>query len=110
MTRKDLKLLVQNHLDELEYTHPFINSDKFLENSFAKFACKKILEEIDIAETLPFDLTPIEILEAFRDKMDRYASMNQKNSISFSIMSDTAQYLIERFWVQTWKHSKRNHF
>lgn len=110
MTRKDLKILVRNYLDELEYTHPLVNSDKFLNNSFAKFACKKILKEIDIAETLPFDLTPIEILEAFRDKMSRYAFMNSKNSIKFSIMSETAEYLIEQFWVQTWKHNKRNHF
>lgn len=107
MTNKDLKRIVQNYLDELEYTHPFVNSDKFVDNSYAKWACKEILTEIEKVTDLPFNLTPMEILNAFSEKMKRYAYMNSKNSLIFVIASETAEYLIEQCWLEVWRNERR---
>ena len=103
MTKERLKKIVQNYRDRLEYTHPLVNSEKFLVNSYSKTACENIMREIDKSEDLPFDLTPIEILDAFCEKMKNYACMNSKNSFGFLIASDVAEYLIEEFWRQEQK-------
>ena len=102
-----LKAITQNYLDELKYTHPFVNSDKFVDNSYAKWACGEILREIDKVDDLPFNLTPIELLNAFSNKMDRYAFINSKNALGFTIAKETAEYLIEECWISEWKKSGR---
>lgn len=99
MTIKKLRSIVQEYKDELSYKHPFVTSDRFVDNSYAKWACGEILKSIDRAEDLPFKLTPFEILEQFCDKMKRYAYMNAKNSIGFSIAAETAEYLMEQYWL-----------
>ena len=96
MTIKDLRVIVADYLEELSYNHPFVTSDKFEDNSYAKWACKELLHEIDKAERAPFDLVPQQILEQFREKMNRYAYMNSKASLGFVIASETAEYLIEQ--------------
>ena len=107
MTMKALKEIVQSYLDELEYTRPFVNSDKFTDNSYSKWACKEILREIEKTKDLPFSLEPIELLNSFSEKMKRYAYMNQKNSLLFVIASETAEYLVEQCWISTWKANGR---
>lgn len=107
MTMNQLKAIVQNYHDELEYTHPFVNSDQFLNNSYSKWACDEILSEIDRSKELPFDLEPFELLNSFCEKMKRFAYMNSKNSIMFVIASETAEYLIEQCWISTWKRDGR---
>lgn len=98
MTNRDLKKLVQNHLDILEYKRPFVNSEKFVENSHEKWACKELLRFIEESERLPFSLTPIEILDQFTEKMKTYAFMNSKNSLIFSVAQETGEYFIEESW------------
>ena len=107
VTMKKAGKIVRDYLDELSYMHPFVTSDKFIDNSYSKWACKEILKEIKKSEDLPFSLTPIELLDSFSQKMKRYAYMNQKNSLIFTIASETAEYLIEQCWVSEWKHNKR---
>ena len=107
MSFKELKKSVQAYLDELKYTHPFVTSDKFIDNSYKKWACTEILREIDKVDSLPFRLTPIEFMESFSQKMKRYAYMNSKNSLIFVIASETAEYFIEQCWLSEWKHNGR---
>lgn len=107
VTIDGLRDITQNYLDELKYTHPFVNSDKFIDNSYAKWACTEILKEIDKANDLPFHLTPIELLEAFSNKMQSYAFMNSKNSLGFTIAKETAEYLIEECWVSEWRKTRQ---
>lgn len=107
VTIKDLRDITQEYLDKLEYTHPFVNSDKFVDNSYAKWACKEILNVIDKSNDLPFKLTPIELLDAFSNKMQTYALMNSKNALCFTIGQETAEYLIEECWLSEWRKSGR---
>ena len=98
MTMKDLTRMIRNYLEELEYKHPFVNSDRFFENSNRKWACKELLRFIKESEGLPFSLTPQEVLEQFIDKMKTYACMNSQNSIGFVIAAETGEYLLEQSW------------
>lgn len=107
MSIPQLKKLVREYQDELSFIHPFVTSDKFTDNSYAKWACGEILKEIDKTAELPFRLTAIELLDQFSEKMKRYAYMNSKNSLLFVIASETAEYLIEQCWVSEWKHERR---
>ena len=102
-----LKKVVQVYRDQLEYTHPFVTSDKFFTNSYSKWACDEILREIDSIKDLPFELTSIEFLDQFVEKMKRYAYQNQKNSMIFVIAQETAEYFIEQCWIKEWKHEGR---
>lgn len=102
-----LKKIVQNYYDELSFKHPFVNSDKFFQNSYSKWACKEILKDIDAVEAMPFDLTPIEILDQFSEKMKSYAYKNSKNSLIFVIASETAEYLIEQCWISEWRKTRK---
>lgn len=105
MSRKILREIVQDYLDKLEYTHPLINSEKFVINSYSKTACENLLREIDIAETLPFDLTPFEILDSFCEKMKNFASLNAKNALLFRVAEDVTDYIIEECWRRKWKNN-----
>ena len=107
MTMSKLKKLVELYYDELSFMHPFVTSDKFIDNSYKKWACKEILKEIEFSKELPFSLTPFQLLEQFSDKMKRYACMNVKNSLIFTIASETAEYMIEECWLADWKENKR---
>ena len=98
MTSRDLTRIVRNHLDKLEYIHPFVNSDKFIQNSFSKWACKELLRYIKESEQVPFHLTPFEILDGFIDKMRSYAGMNTTNAEPFLIAADTGSYLFEELY------------
>ena len=91
--------MVRTYYDELEYRHPLINTNKFLENSYAKWACTEIIREIDNSEELPFHMTSFELLNYFSEKMKTYASMNAKNSFGFLVAADTAEYFIEQTYL-----------
>lgn len=107
ITWTDLKKNVEEYLFELEWQHPFVTSDKFVNNSYSKWACKEILKEIKTVDDLPFKITPIQLLEEFSSKMKQYAYMNSKNSLIFSAAAETAEYLIEQCWVGEWKSNRR---
>ena len=108
VTMEKLKNLASTYHEELSYTHPFVNSDKFVDNSYKKWACQEILKEIEFSKQLPFNLTPIQLLDQFSEKMKKYACMNTKNSLIFTIASETAEYLIEECWLSDWKeHGRR---
>ena len=107
ITTDELKTIVQNYKDKLEYTHPFVNSDKFTDNSCGKWACREILKFIDRTSDLPFHLTPIELLDAFANKMQNYAFMNSKNALGFTIAQETAEHLIDECWIKDMRKSGR---
>ena len=106
ITTDELKTIVQNYKDKLEYTHPFVNSDKFTDNSCGKWACREILKFIDRTSDLPFHLTPIELLDAFANKMQNYAFMNSKNAYLFTIAQETAESLVEECWLAEWRKTR----
>lgn len=98
MTNRDLTKIVKNYQDKLEYTHPLINSDKFVHNSHSKWACKELLRFIKESEQVPFHLTPFEILDGFIEKMRSYAGLNSRNAEAFLIASDVGSYILEEIW------------
>ena len=98
MTKEDLKRIVQDYYERLQFNRPLVKSEKFAINSYSKWACKEILRFIDQTDELPFNLTPIEILEYFSEKMKQFACMNERNSKGFIIAADTAEYLVEESW------------
>lgn len=107
ITMEKLKKITSNYLDELTYMHPFVTSDKFADNSYSKWACKEILKEIEFSKKLPFDLTPLSLLEQFIDKMKRYSCVHSENGLPFTIAAETAEYLIEQCWLNEWRKNGR---
>lgn len=95
--------MVRSYLDELEFNHPLVNSEKFIRVSHSRWACKELLRFIKETNNLPFELTSIEILNQFSDKMKSYAYLNSKNSIPFAIAAETSEYLLEECWKEYWK-------
>ena len=100
MNKEELRRIIQTYLDKLEYTYPPIQSDRFLQNSYAKWACRELLREIRESYSCPFELGPLDILNSFSEKMKQYACMNAKNSLGFVIASETAEYLIEEYYFK----------
>lgn len=107
MTLNDLEEMVQTYLDKCEYTKPLVNSDRFVDNSYAKWACKELLREIKKAKTLPFDLDLLEFLTNFSDKLKRYAAMNQNGSLGFTLAAETVEYLIEECIFKKWQWKRK---
>ena len=98
MNKEELRRMIQTYLDKLEYTHPPIQSDRFFQNSYAKWACRELLKEIQSSYTCPFELCALEILNMFADKMKQFACRNSKNSMGFVIAAETAEYFIEEYY------------
>lgn len=111
MTLDDAIEMTQLYLDKLEYFHPVVNSQKFLDNSYSKVACRKIIRELIEAKDTPFTITPIEVFQNFSDKMKRYACEMKNKELSFTFIqaAETAEYLIEECWLDNykWKSWKR---
>lgn len=97
-TWKYLEKIVSDYLSKLELTHPLSSSDKFVDNSFAKWACKVILNDVRNIDDIPFNMTPIEYMERFIEKMKRYSCMgSSKYSIGFVIAAETGEYILDEF-------------
>lgn len=94
--------IVQTYLDKLEWQHPCIRSRAFLENSWSKWACKELLRDIYNMKELPFEITPLELLEQFRERMSSYACEhpNKEHAMAFVVAEETADYFIEEYWRQ----------
>lgn len=58
---------------------------------YSKIAAIKLLQLIKTNKSL----SPMTITENFRDKMNRYACVNDFNSTMFSIQADTAEYILD---------------
>lgn len=108
MSIKDLERIVKMYYEKLSFMHPLIGSDKFVTNSNHKWACKEILREIGMIDSLPFHLEAWEILQNFSEKMKLYAGKNERNSKLFLDACDTAEYLIEEGWRFDSNKSKWN--
>jgi hypothetical protein len=104
---EELKKEVETYREELGFMHPFVTSDKFVDNSYQKWACSEILKEIEFSKKLPFTLTPLQLLEQFAEKMKRYSCMNLKNSLIFTIAAETAEYMTEQCWISDWRKNGR---
>lgn len=62
---------------------------------YSKIAAVKLLQSIKTNKSL----SPLTIVENFRDKMNRYACMNDFNSTMFSIQADAAEYILDEIVV-----------
>ena len=100
--------MTQTYLDKLEWMHPVVNSQKFLDNSYAKVACRKIIQELIESKDVPFNVTPLEVLQNFSDKMKHYACDMKNKELSFAFVqaAETAEYLIEEVWLNNWGWKK----
>lgn len=94
----ELEKVVNDYYDKLTYSHPLINSEKFFTNANRKWACQEILREIGRVDKLPFDLTPTELLNNFLEKMQFYASKNEKNAEMFLEAASVAHGFLENVW------------
>lgn len=103
------KSMVSDYMRRLEYLHPVIRSDKFLDNSYSKIACREILKELEASRDLPFIMTPMDVFEAFSNKMKRMACdhPNKEHSFLFIQCAETAEFFIEQCWLDNWNWKKR---
>lgn len=103
------KTMVENYLSRLDYIHPVIRSDKFLDNSYAKIACREILKELDRSRDLPFHITPLDVFESFSNKMKRMACdhPNKEHSFLFVQCAETAEFFVEQYFLDNWNWKKQ---
>lgn len=67
------------------------NKTMFMQESYSRWAAIEMLMELRRHPDEP----PLCVMEAFRDKMDRYSCMNPKTSYMFSIAKDISEVLID---------------
>ncbi len=71
MSFEELQKAVYLYLDELESTSPpFTCTMWFREVSYAKSACREILDEIELSQGLPFIVTAEDILKSVKRRYD----------------------------------------
>lgn len=70
---------------------------------YSKIAAIKILYSVKTDKSL----SPMTIVENFRDKMNRYACMNDFNSTMFSIQADAAEYILDEIVVYKERRKSR---
>ena len=101
ITMDQLRDTVTERLTLLQAQAPpnffFSNRDLHLWSA-NKWACKELLREIDEAEAVPFIITPLEILEGFKRKMDDLActfGTHSKREKIYTEASDLATWIME---------------
>ena len=88
--------IIRLYIRDLEQYAPFQWQDKHLAQTYySKIAAMKLIKEIRSNELL----SPMTIVENFRDKMNHYACMNDFNSTMFSIQADVAEYILDEIVV-----------
>lgn len=85
-------LIIRKYLFELErHNTCYWNSAEFMQTCYSKIAANKLLELIESDNRL----SPVTIIENFRDKMNRYSIANEFNSLMFSIQHDASTYILD---------------
>lgn len=92
--------IVETYLSALKLKHPPIRSNKFSEVAYSKAACEEILGLLKSSGDLPFEITVLDILEQYVDRMKHFAAEHQdKNHIDcFMQAAFLGEYFIEQYW------------
>lgn len=92
--------IVEAYRDKLDYSNPPIRSAKFQERAAYKWACEEILGQLKNSGDLPFDVTALDILETFADKMKRFQAEHgdKDHAECFTNAGFLAEYFIEQYW------------
>ena len=69
-----------------QQTYPLWRSPEFAQMSYSKTAAYEILSLLESNKDVP----PLQTIEEFRDKMNKYSCLNTKTSIMFSVAYDIA--------------------
>lgn len=100
ITMDQLRDAVEERLEMLEAQAPpnFFFSRRELRLWTAnKWACKELLRDIEEADSVPFVITPLEILEGFKRKMDDSAcsAKNERREGVYLEASDLVTWIME---------------
>ena len=92
--------IVEAYRDKLDYAHPPIRTNKFLENVYSKVACEEILKRLKASGDLPFNITALDILEQYVDQMKHFESEhpNKQHTNYFIEAAFIGEYFIEQYW------------
>lgn len=103
--------LTESYFKKLEYLKPIVKSNRFIENSYAKIACKDIIRELKNSVNLPFVVTPLDVLYSYSNRMKLWASEfpDKEKRLAFLVAADTADYLKEKCWLidMGWRKIKK---
>lgn len=93
-------LIVEAYRDTLNLKHPLIRSNSFREVTYSKAACDDILRLLKEAFDLPFEVTALDILEQYTEKMKQYASEHddKEHAECFSQAASIGEYFVEQYW------------
>lgn len=69
---------------------PHWRSPEFAQLSYSKTAAHEILDALKQNDSIP----PLQTIEEYRDKVDKYSCINPKTSIMFSAAHDVAEDII----------------
>lgn len=84
--------IVKDYESYLEFVHE--QQGYSLEQmSYSKWAVDEIFKYLDEQKTS----APLVVIENFRDRMDRYSRLNEKNGLIFSVACETAENIIDLF-------------
>lgn len=88
--------IIRSYIRELNHSVRYQWQDKHLAQIYySKIAAIKLLNYIKNDKSL----SPMTIVENFRDKMNEYACMNDFNSRMFSVQCDVAEYILDEIVV-----------
>ena len=88
--------IIRSYIRELEHNVQYQWQEKHLAQIYySKIAAIKLLSYVKTDKLL----SPMTIVENFRDKMNEYACMNDFNSRMFSIQVDVAEYILDEIVV-----------
>lgn len=93
--------IVEAYRSKLDYTHPLIRDSRFRENAYAKFACDEILRALKSSGDLPFDITVLDVLEQFVERMKLYGAEHDKthgHHECFTTAAFIGEFFIEQYW------------
>ena len=96
ITLDDLKREMQVRIDDINTRHAYPCSKRFRENCYEKWACKEVLREIELSESLPFVCTASDILHDLKRRMDGAPGY----ITCFSIGADLIDELIDKFELE----------
>lgn len=95
-TRKAAIRIIRWYIRELQkYARCEWQARQLAQTYYSKIAAVKLLRIIKT----DMSLSPMTIVENFRDKMNHYACMNDFNSTMFSIQADAAEYILDEIVV-----------
>ena len=81
--------IVENYIDDMAY----IPREDLTNYSYKKYMVEKLYSEL-LANDIPPLIAPLIVIEKFRDKMNKYASINPNTENIFLTGKEVAEYFI----------------